>query len=50
MFVEDGQLVPLLGTIILGNLMRESGVVSRLTKAKEVWMRKIHGQSVRDRL
>ena len=27
--------LPLLGTIMLGNLMRESGVVSRLTKASE---------------
>jgi len=29
------QGLPLLGTIMLGNLMRESGVVSRLTKASE---------------
>ena len=27
--------LPLLGTIMLGNLMKESGVVSRLTKASE---------------
>src|SRR5450756_126581 len=27
--------LPLLGTIMLGNLLRESGVVSRLTKASE---------------
>jgi oxaloacetate decarboxylase beta subunit len=27
--------LPLLGTIMLGNLMRESGVVARLTKASE---------------
>jgi len=27
--------LPLLGTIMLGNLMRESGVVTRLTRASE---------------